>query len=632
MIQGALFSGFGIPSFVVTLAGLLAWQGALLYVLGDTGTVNLTDPKITGLANIFYSDSVGWMFAIGATALYAAISLWGYRGRVKAGLADQALVPVLVRIAVVGAASVAVISILNKDRGLPLAVLILVGFVAGMQFVLSRTRFGRHVFAVGGNAEAARRAGIRVNGIRIAVFGIAGTMAAIGGMHGRVAAPRGEPELRRERPAAARDRGSGHRRHEPLRRARLGLVGVARRPRDRVDIERHGPARLRVVGQVHGHRWRAARRGDRRRARTQVAPGPGTRLSPAEGIRTAVVGYGLAGSVFHAPLIAATTGLEVAAVVTSDAGRAEQARADHPGVEVLAAADEIWPRAGDFDLVVVAAPNSAHVPLAEAAIGAGLAVVVDKPFAPTAAEGERLVEQARTAGVPLTVFHNRRWDDDFLAVRDVLDAGEIGAVVRIESRFDRWKPALESDRWRERAGGTEAGGLLFDLGSHLIDQALLLCGEPGSGYSELDLRRDGAVVDDDSFLALGFGRGPRVHLWMSAVAASPAPRFRIAGMRGAIEIDGVDPQEAALRSGLRPDSDGWAEALAGREARITIATGDELETRTRPIGPGRYADFYAGVRAMVADGGPPPVAPEDGVAVLQVIERARAAAAGSSPG
>jgi D-xylose transport system permease protein len=182
VIQGALFSGFGIPSFVVTLAGLLAWQGALLYVLGDTGTVNLNNPKITGLANIFYSDSVGWMFAIGATALYAAISLWGYRGRVKAGLADQALVPVLIRIVIVGGVAVAAISILNADRGLPLAVLILLGFVIGMQFVLSRTRFGRHVYAVGGNAEAARRAGIRVNGIRIAVFGIAGTMAAVGGI------------------------------------------------------------------------------------------------------------------------------------------------------------------------------------------------------------------------------------------------------------------------------------------------------------------------------------------------------------------------------------------------------------------------------------------------------------------
>jgi D-xylose transport system permease protein len=181
-IQGAFFAGFGIPSFVVTLAGLLAWQGALLYVLGDTGTVNINDSKITGLANTFYSDSVGWTFAIAAIVIYAGISLWGYRGRVKKGLADQEIVPVIVRIVVVAAAVIAAISILNSDRGLPLAVLILLGFVIGMQYVVSRTRFGRHVFAVGGNAEAARRAGIRVNGIRIVVFSIAGTMAAIGGI------------------------------------------------------------------------------------------------------------------------------------------------------------------------------------------------------------------------------------------------------------------------------------------------------------------------------------------------------------------------------------------------------------------------------------------------------------------
>jgi D-xylose transport system permease protein len=181
-IQGAFFAGFGIPSFVVTLAGLLAWQGALLYVLGDTGTVNITDSKIVGLTGTFYSHAVGWIFAVGAIAVYAGVSLWGFRNRVKMGLADQEIVPVLIRIAVVAVAVIVTISVLNSDRGLPLAVLILLGFVIGMQYIVSRTRFGRHVFAVGGNAEAARRAGIRVDGIRIAVFAIAGTMAAVGGI------------------------------------------------------------------------------------------------------------------------------------------------------------------------------------------------------------------------------------------------------------------------------------------------------------------------------------------------------------------------------------------------------------------------------------------------------------------
>jgi D-xylose transport system permease protein len=182
MIHGELSTRFEIPSFVVTLAGLLAWQGALLYVLGDTGTVNLNDPKITGLANTFYSDSVGWILALVLIGSYAGVSFWGYRQRVKAGLADTALVPVVIRAVVVAASVLVAVSILNSDRGVPLAPLVLLAFVGGGQYVATRTTFGRHVYAVGGNDEAARRAGINVRRIRVTVFAIAGSMAAIGGI------------------------------------------------------------------------------------------------------------------------------------------------------------------------------------------------------------------------------------------------------------------------------------------------------------------------------------------------------------------------------------------------------------------------------------------------------------------
>lgn len=182
MIQGLFFSGFGVPSFVVTLAGLLTWQGALLYVLGDTGTLNVNNGTITGLAGTFYDDATGWGIAVLAIAGYAAVSLWGWRTRVKAGLADQALAPIVFRIAVLAVAAIAAVWVFNDDRGVPLAVLILMGFVLGMQYLVGRTRFGRHVFAVGGNAEAARRAGINVNRIRVIVFSVASAMAAIGGM------------------------------------------------------------------------------------------------------------------------------------------------------------------------------------------------------------------------------------------------------------------------------------------------------------------------------------------------------------------------------------------------------------------------------------------------------------------
>ena len=182
LLQGSLFSRFGIPSFVVTLAGLLAWQGALLQVLGSTGSINLTDPKITGLANTFYSETVGWIFAALIVAGYGAVLLFGHRRRLAAGLEAENIGALIFRFVLVAVVTIVAVSILNSDRGVPLAVLILLAFVVGMEFVVKRTGFGRHVFAVGGSAEAARRAGISVNGVRIAVFAIAGTMAAIGGV------------------------------------------------------------------------------------------------------------------------------------------------------------------------------------------------------------------------------------------------------------------------------------------------------------------------------------------------------------------------------------------------------------------------------------------------------------------
>lgn len=180
--QGFLFSKFVVPSFVVTLAGLLTWQGALLQVLGKTGSLNVTDSKITGLANIFYGKTTGWIIAFVCIAVYALVLAIGYRRRVAAGLGDKSPLPQIARLVLMAAITIGAVAILNSDRGVPLAVLILLGFVVGMEYVVQKTTFGRHVFAVGGNDEAARRAGIRVNGVRVAVFAISGSMAAVGGI------------------------------------------------------------------------------------------------------------------------------------------------------------------------------------------------------------------------------------------------------------------------------------------------------------------------------------------------------------------------------------------------------------------------------------------------------------------
>jgi len=182
LLQGSLFTRFRIPSFVVTLAGLLAWQGALLQVLGSTGTVNLTNSGITDLANTFYGPGVTWAFAALAVALFALVTLGGHRQRVAAGVTTEPFGVLVLRIGIVAAVAIAGALILNADRGLPLALLILFAFVIGFQQITTRTSFGRHLFAVGGSAEAARRAGIRVDGIRIAAFVLCSSMAAVGGI------------------------------------------------------------------------------------------------------------------------------------------------------------------------------------------------------------------------------------------------------------------------------------------------------------------------------------------------------------------------------------------------------------------------------------------------------------------
>ena len=338
-------------------------------------------------------------------------------------------------------------------------------------------------------------------------------------------------------------------------------------------------------------------------------------------IRVALLGYGLAGAVFHAPLIAAVEGLELAAIVTRDDERRSLARREHPDAALLGSPEEIWERAGDLDLVVVAAANRAHVPLARSAIEAGLAVVVDKPLAASADEGRALVREASERRVMLTVFQNRRWDGDFLTLRELLEQDTLGEVARFESRFERWRPELSAG-WRESGDPQDAGGLLYDLGSHLVDQALCLFGPAAQVYAELEIRRSGAQTDDDAFVAMGHESGVRSHLWMSAVAAQPGPRFRVMGSSAAFVKYGLDVQEESLRAGRRPDGPLW-----GREPEERwglLGAGDQL--RRVPTVPGAYQRFYEGVVLALRENAPPPVDVEEVVAGLDVLDAARKSA------
>lgn len=337
--------------------------------------------------------------------------------------------------------------------------------------------------------------------------------------------------------------------------------------------------------------------------------------SPA---RVALLGYGLAGSAFHAPFIATTPGLRLAAIVTGNEQRRAEALRDHPGVTLLRTADEVWTNAGDFDLVVVAAPNRAHVPLASAALESGLPVVVDKPIAANAREARALVDRARKRGLMLTVFHNRRWDGDFLTLRSLLERGELGRVFRFESRFERWRPEIASG-WRELPDAEEAGGVLFDLGSHLVDQAIQLFGPVEMVYAELGARRPGAQVDDDAFVALEHPSGVLSHLWMSSVAAQRGPRFRVLGDRAAYTKEGFDVQEEAFRRGQTPGGPGWGEEPKERWGLLGV----EGHLREVPTEPGSYGTFYEAVAASLQTGAPPPVDPTEAVAILDVLEAAR---------
>lgn len=418
--------------------------------------------------------------------------------------------------------------------------------------------------------------------------------------------------------------------------------------------------------------------------------------APATGpLRVALIGYGPAGSYFHAPLIAATPGLVLDTVVTGNDERREQVRAAYPGVRLAAGPGELWARADDLDLVVVASPNRTHVPLATAALEAGLPVVVDKPLAGTAEAARTLAKLAESRGLLLSVFQNRRWDSDFLTLQALLahggpdhggDPGDpedpdvpgglgdpddpdgsesgLGTVHRFESRFERWRPHLKGG-WRESGDPEDVGGLLYDLGSHLVDQALTLFGPARLVYAECDVRRPGAAADDDTFIALTHTGGVRSHLWMSATTARLGPRFRVLGSAGGFTVHGLDPQEGALRAGLRPDGSAGPDASAGADGDTTgRAAGTRAEAegsgtqgagtggagwgavpaeqwgtvgtdatpggaagiRPVPSLPGDYPAYYAAVARALRDGGPPPVTALEAAAALDVIEAARLSA------
>ncbi|MFL9841479.1 oxidoreductase [Sphingomonas sp. ST-64] len=326
-------------------------------------------------------------------------------------------------------------------------------------------------------------------------------------------------------------------------------------------------------------------------------------------VRVGLVGFGFASRTFHAPLIGAVEGMKIVAVASSDPAKVA---CTLPGVAVVASHDALIAR-DDLDLIVIASPNETHAPIASAALTAGKHVVIDKPFTVTLDEARGLIAQAENAGRLLSVFHNRRWDSDFLSVSRAIRDGLVGEVAQFESHFDRFRPEVR-DRWRERV--VPGGGIWFDLGPHLVDQALCLFGLPDWVQGDLAIQRAGGQADDWAQVVLGYG-AMRVVLHASMLVAGGSARFTVHGQRGSLIKARIDQQEAQLLAGMVPGSTGWGlddDALTlfdgAGEKRIAAERGDQRR-------------YYAGIGDAIRGEGANPVPAIEGLAAMAVIDAAQ---------
>ena len=342
-------------------------------------------------------------------------------------------------------------------------------------------------------------------------------------------------------------------------------------------------------------------------------------MASSGSIGVGLVGYGLAGRFFHAPFIAAVDGLEIRAIATTREDRRADARADHPQVAIVESVEALLDRP-DVEVVVLASPNKTHVPLGIRALEAGRHVVTDKPIATDVSSAESLVDAAERTGRLLTVYHNRRWDGDFLTVRSLVEGGTLGPIDSLESRFEI-RVAL-AEAWREDA--EQAGGPHRDLGAHLVDQALVLFGAAVRVFGQLDRRRPETAVDDSAFVAIEHAGGECSRLWTSLISPWGRPRFRVRGLAGEYVKDERDPQEARVLAGGRPSDPGFGDDPPDHWGRIHVV---DQEPTTVPTQPGDYRRFYAALREAIRTAGSPlPVDPLDAIRGLRILEAAEESA------
>ncbi|MBB6402893.1 Gfo/Idh/MocA family oxidoreductase [Arthrobacter sp. AZCC_0090] len=337
-------------------------------------------------------------------------------------------------------------------------------------------------------------------------------------------------------------------------------------------------------------------------------------------IRTAVVGFGISGKVFHAPLIAADPSYSLDVIVTANPERAAEAAGIYPDARIVPTPEALFELAPDLDLVVLGTPPITHFDLAATAIAHGLHVVVDKPFVATSAHGDELIERASDGGVRLTVFQNRRWDGDYLTLQKVIREGGLGEIRSFESRFEWWRPEGFGN-WRDSASLAEGGGILHDLGAHLIDQAVQLFGRVEDCYGETaNHGQHPAGADTEAFVSLFHTSGVRTRLWMNGVAAQVGPRFHVLGSKAGYTKWGLDSQEAALAAGLSPSDPAYGVDPVSSWGVL----GTDGDQEPVPAETGAYPRFYAELAAAIRGDGPLPVDPAESLETLKVIERIHA--------
>jgi len=351
----------------------------------------------------------------------------------------------------------------------------------------------------------------------------------------------------------------------------------------------------------------------------------GFALSASE-IQVGLIGFGFAGRTFHAPVVSAVDGMSMAAILQrhgDEAGRA------YPGTQIVRSLDEMLANKA-ISLVVVATPNDSHFSLAKECLLAGRDVVIDKPFAPTYAEAAELASIAEKQGRLLSVYQNRRWDGDFKTLQGLIASKELGRIVTFESHFDRFRPERRPGAWREESGpGT---GVLFDLGPHLIDQALVLFGTPGAVSADVRMERDGAAADDAFDITLHYP-AMRAHLRASMLAARPGPHFVVHGTCGSYVKFGLDPQEDALKRGDKPGGDAWGLEPASAWGTLTIGSVGAPGERGIPAQPGEerkiptvagdYRGYYENVRDAILGKTAVSVTPKAALLVMRVLELAQ---------